>query len=150
MHQQAHPGSTESLLYADVIVPRHISKAFTYLVPPRLQQTVKVGQVVQVPFGRAILEAAVISLSRQAPPGLDVQRLKEIASLTHDRTGRQAASAILFELSRMVADSYVAPWGQCLRLIAPSPSAKSGRTRYVVTDEGRAALNAGHCPPHVL
>ncbi len=152
MHQQAHGSSTESRLYADVIVPRHITRAFTYLVPPRLQQTLKVGQAVLVPFGRAMLEAAVISLNAQPPPGVDVHRLKEIEALTHDRSETHASSStMLFELSRLVADYYVAPWGQCLRLIAPSRSARAGTVlRYVATDEGRAALKAGHCPPHLL
>ena len=50
-------------LYADVIVPRHIAKAFTYLVPPTLAQTLAIGHRVLVPFGRMVLEGVVISLS---------------------------------------------------------------------------------------
>ena len=50
-------------LYADVIVPRHIAKAFTYLVPSALAQTIAIGRCVLVPFGRTVLEGVVISLS---------------------------------------------------------------------------------------
>ena len=46
-------------LYADVIVPRHISKAFTYLVPAALQQTLAIGRQVLVPFGRTVLQGVV-------------------------------------------------------------------------------------------
>ncbi|MBI3355633.1 MAG: hypothetical protein HY038_02450 [Nitrospirae bacterium] len=49
------PLSRAKRLYADVIVPRHIAKAFTYLVPAALAQALEVGHRVLVPFGRGML-----------------------------------------------------------------------------------------------
>ena len=49
----------------------------------------------------------------------------------------------LFQLSRQVAEQYVAPWGQCLRLVlppAPKPGAKV--SHYELTEHGLAALAA--------
>lgn len=131
-------------LYADVIVPRHLAKAFTYLVPSALAPTITIGQRVLIPFGHMTLEGAVVALSPRVPPGMDAARLKEIRSLAE---GTPEISPALFELSRKVADEYLAPWGQCLRLILPpAPSPAASVARLVATDQGNAALSAESCP----
>ncbi len=133
-------------LYADVIVPRHIAKAFTYLVPAALTQSLEVGHRVLVPFGRATLEGAVIALRDHPPAGVKPVYLKEIHSLAKG-PGDAGLSSTLFELSRRIAENYVAPWGQCLRLIfSPTPRAKASPSRYVATDQGRTALKDVGCP----
>jgi primosomal protein N' (replication factor Y) len=133
-------------LYADVIVPRHIAKAFTYLVPAELVQALEIGDQVLVPFGRATLEGAVIALRDHPPAGVQPGYLREIRSRTKG-SGDPAQTSALFELSRKIADRYVAPWGQCLRLVfPPTPSESAAPVRYVATDRGRAALKDGSCP----
>lgn len=136
-------------LYADVIVPRHIAKAFTYLVPPTLAQTIAIGRRVLVPFGHMVLEGVVISLSNHLAAEIKSATLREIRSLTHDGQA-STLPAVLFELSRKISDYYVAPWGQCLRLILPPiATRKTSPSRYVATAQGRAALEAGLCPDHL-
>ncbi len=133
-------------LYADVIVPRHIAKAFTYLIPPTLAQTIAIGHRVLVPFGRMVLEGVVISLSNHLATEIQSASLREIRSLAHDGQASTLPPA-LFELSRTIAEYYVAPWGQCLRLILPSiATRKTSPARYVATSQGRAALETGLCP----
>jgi primosomal protein N' (replication factor Y) (superfamily II helicase) len=143
------PVGETQILYADVIVPRHITKAFTYIVPAALAQTLAVGQRVLVPFGRTMLEGAVIALSDQPPTGMKAAYLKEIRSLA-DGTDVQDLSPGRFELTRTIAEYYVAPWGQCLRLVLPhAPAKRASPTRYVATDQGRIALTSGSCPDHL-
>ncbi len=137
--------SETNLLYADVIVPRHIAQHFTYLVPRELTHRLKVGHRVLVPFGRAGLEAVVIALSRERPAGLPPIELKTIRSLISSE-GESELFMPLLELSRQVSQEYVTPWGQCLRLVVPSPRAGPAVSRFIATDQGRAALKAGHCP----
>ena len=133
-------------LYADVIVPRHIAKAFTYLVPRALVRTLEIGHLVLVPFGRGTLEGAVISLRDRPPMGVKTVNLREIRSLAVGTADAEISSP-LFELSRKIAEHYVAPWGQCLRLVFPSHrTRKALPLRYVVTDQGRAVFKAGSCP----
>jgi len=149
LDEGSEPLRRTQTLYADVIVPRHIARAFTYLVPAALVQTLEIGHRVLVPFGRATLEGAVISLSDHPPMGISPAYLKEIRSLANP-AGDDAFSFRLFELSRKIAEHYVAPWGQCLRLVFPSTSKRTtSLVRYVVTDQGRAALDAGSCPEHL-
>jgi len=132
--------------YADVIVPRHISKSFTYFVPPHLVKVLDIGHWVLVPFGRAVLQGVVISLSPHPPAGMARAALKAIRSPALDAEAGKLPF-ILFELSRKIAEHYVAPWGQCLRLVSPTMTrATTNQSRYVVTDQGRQALQMGHCP----
>ncbi len=52
-------------------------------------------------------------------------------------------SSNLFQLSRQVAEQYVAPWGQCLRLVLPpAPKPRAQVNHYELTEQGRAALVA--------
>ncbi len=52
-------------------------------------------------------------------------------------------SSNLFQLSRRVAEQYVAPWGQCLRLVLPPVSRpRSQVSHYELTEQGWAALAA--------
>ncbi len=143
------PPRRMEILYADVIVPRHIAKAFTYRVPPALAQTIAIGRRVRVPFGRTVLEGVVISLSNHLATEIKAASIREIHS--PDCEGEVSTPPpALFELSRKIAEYYVAPWGQCLRLILPSiATRKTSSMRYVATAQGRAALEAGLCPDYL-
>lgn len=132
--------------FADVIVPRHLAKTFTYLVPPALVSRIRVGQRVVVPFGRTMLDGAVVALTRELPHGVSLFQLKAIDSLA-EGNGLSGFPPGMFELSKKVAEEYIAPWGQCLRLVAPTARAASQpKWCYVATPEGRMALEQGSCP----
>ena len=138
----ALPGTEPEVLFADVIVPRHLAGPFTYIVPLPLRPTLRIGHRVLVPFGRSILQGAVIALSQTLPQGLDRTRLREIHSLLSEGAATDVSSN-LFQLSRQVAEQYVAPWGQCLRLVLPpAPKPRAQVSHYELTEQGRAALLA--------
>jgi len=138
--QAAPPRAEPETLFADVIVPRHLAGPFTYTVPSSLRPTLRIGHRVLVPFGRSILQGAVIALSHVLPQGLDRARLKEIRSLLPEGAATDVSSN-LFQLSRQVAEQYIAPWGQCLRLVLPpSPKPKAQISHYELTEQGQAAL----------
>jgi primosomal protein N' (replication factor Y) (superfamily II helicase) len=140
--QAAPPRTEPEALFADVIVPRHLAGPFTYTVPLSLRPTLRIGHRVLVPFGRSVLQGAVIALSHVLPQGLDRARLKEIRSLLPEGAATDVSST-LFQLSRQVAEQYVAPWGQCLRLVLPpAPKPRTQVSRYELTEQGRAALAA--------
>lgn len=137
------------VLYADVIVPRHIAKAFTYVVPSTLAQTLTIGHRVRIPFGSMMLEGVVISLSNHPATEIKAGSFREIHSVVHDGQAAKLPPS-LFELSRKIAEYYVAPWGQCLRLILPPMASRTPSSgRYVATAQGRAALEVGLCPDYL-
>lgn len=143
MSAQAAPSRTEpETLLADVIVPRHLAGPFTYTVPSSLRHTLRIGHRVLVPFGRSILEGAVVALSHILPQGLDRARLKEIRSLISEGASTDVSSS-LFQLSRQVAEAYIAPWGQCLRLVLPPiPKPRAPVVHFELTEQGRAAVES--------
>jgi len=135
----------ESPVSAEVIVPRHLNRSFTYLIPARLQTRIQVGSQVFVPFGPSTLHGVVVSISshrseRGEPAhetgGLRERRLREIASLL-DETADGALSPQLLHLTRLVAERYLAPWGQCIRLILPASPLATRSLRYALTESGR-------------
>lgn len=68
------------------------------------------------------------------------------ASGRFTRCSRRAATDVssnLFQLSGQVAEQYVAPWGQCLRLVLPPASKPRAQvSHYELTEQGRAALSS--------
>ncbi|HSF68537.1 MAG TPA: primosomal protein N' [Nitrospiraceae bacterium] len=144
--QSPLPHTESKALFADVIVPRHLAGPFTYTVPSSLQPMLRIGHRVLVPFGQSILQGAVIALSDVLPQGLDQARLKEIRSVLPEGAPT-AMSSNLFQLSRLVSEEYVAPWGQCLRLVLPPvPKSRTEVSQYELTEQGRAVLAAReHC-----
>lgn len=86
-----------------------------------------------------MLQGAVIALFPALPYSLDRARLKDIHSLLPEGAATDVSSN-LFQLSRQVAEQYVAPWGQCLRLVLPpAPKPRARVTYYELTEQGRAA-----------
>ncbi len=124
-------------LFADVLVPRHITKTFTYLVPTSITQRLQTGSLVKVPFGRSVLEGVVVSINSHLAPELTSTSLKTILALVENEHS-STISPTLLELSHKIAQYYVAPWGQCLRLLCPPTPASS--TRLIATQLGRMAL----------
>lgn len=130
---------TEVPLFAEVIVPRHFAGPFTYLVPPPLQPVLRVGHLVFVPFGRSLVQGAVIALTPHRPPAVPLERLKAIRTLV--TAGRAVdIPPPLLQLAKAVAETYVAPWGQCLRLVLPPKSTTVDSSRIILTKEGQHAL----------
>ena len=129
----------EPPLFADVIVPRHFAGPFTYLIPNELRSVLRVGHLVFVPFGRSFIQGAVISLTSSRPSAVPLERLKAIRTLA-TAGGAADISSPLLELAKTVAETYVAPMGQCLRLVlAPKPTTVE-RSRLILTKEGQDAL----------
>lgn len=132
--------------FADVLVPRHLRRAFTYRVPVPLRRQLTVGSLVLVPFGPSTVQGVVIALG--AAPSASffkpaaAGRVKDILALADGQETGVAAPDLL-ELTRLVADQYLVPWGQCLRLALPPamPSAKPSRS-YRITDAGKEAVQA--------
>ena len=131
--------------FAEVIVPRHLNRSFTYAIPEQLRDHLQVGSRVWIPFGPSMLQGVVVALSARCSHG-DSQdlvksgrlagRLREIASVI-DETPEAGITPALLTLTRLVSERYLAPWGQCVRLILPTLPADRHSSRYLITEEGR-------------
>ncbi|HZS94732.1 MAG TPA: primosomal protein N' [Chloroflexota bacterium] len=126
-------------LYAEVIIPRHVARTFTYLIPAGLQNRTRIGSRVLVPFGRSSLQGVVVAVTDRPSAESALKRLREIRSLLDDN-GNELSPELL-ELSRLIAERYLAPWGQCVRLVLPPTQPRRREDKYVLTDAGRRALS---------
>jgi primosomal protein N' (replication factor Y) len=119
--------------FADVIVPRHLRRTFTYGIPASLRPTIRVGSLVRVPLGGSTVAGVVVALSPE-PPRLPAKsraaplRLRDLLAVADTSAGAAVPPDVL-ELSRHVADYYLAPWGQCLRLVLPAMPGAPDATR---------------------
>lgn len=133
------PPEPDAPLFAEIIVPRHFAGPFTYRIPTELRTVLRVGHLVFVPFGRSLVQGAVIALSPHHPPAVPLERLKPIRTLVTADRGVDIPPPLLL-LAKAVAEAYVAPWGQCLRLVLPPKSTRRDSSRMMLTKEGLEAL----------
>ncbi len=107
-----------------------------------------VGQRVVVPFGSATLQAIVVALCNHPPVGTPRKRLKEVLSLSKIDQSEEIGPSQL-HLSEWLSERYLAPWGQCVKLLLPpAASSKQSRTKDVLTTEGTDSANLPQPIPH--
>ncbi|HXX65146.1 MAG TPA: primosomal protein N', partial [Bacteroidota bacterium] len=97
-----------------------IDRAFTYLVPPELEEAVAPGVRVVVPFGHKYLTGLIVDL----PAVSSVKGLKPLRDVIDSAP---VVSAELLWLCRWIASYYFAPLGDVLKSALPqgfSPSSK--------------------------
>jgi primosomal protein N' (replication factor Y) len=153
------PALSAGSVFADVIVPRHLHRTFTYGIPESLRPRVRVGSLVRVPLGPSTVPGVVVTISSAGPPLPATTkaapiRVRDILAVADESTEATVPPDIL-ELTRQVSDYYLAPWGQCLRLILPAlPGARTRRTSRKrqepaasVAPPGSLQLPAAETPP---
>ncbi len=130
---------TEALL--DVVVALPVYGRFTYRVPPRLVDRAVAGARVLVPFaGRARVAGVIVGPPATAPEGT-VRELTEVLDQE-----RPALPAELLSLLLRMADYYLAPPGEVVRLAMPVGAGTRARPAFQLTAAGEAALRARLLP----
>ncbi|MEM7676599.1 MAG: primosomal protein N' [Myxococcota bacterium] len=122
--------------FAEVMVPVPVPGPFHYAVPPDLQDKLRIGHRVLVPFGPRRMTGFVRALAHSAPVGAppklrSIERIFEAAPLL---------TADLLEIAAFAADYYLAPVGEVLKVALPPGLAGVSIARLVATAAGRRAL----------
>jgi primosomal protein N' (replication factor Y) len=109
--------------------------SYTYRLPERLREMAAVGHLVQVPLGSGMALGIVAGLLDEPPadlpPEVEIRDVIEILDSLPVVTLAQIA------LARWIADEYLAPLNQAIRLMLP-PDLEA-RTYVVVRPAGQAA-----------
>jgi primosomal protein N' (replication factor Y) len=91
--------------------------SYTYRLPERLQETVLVGHLIQVPLGASttigIVAALTDSAPRDLPAGVEIRDVIELLDLLPVVTPTQ------INLTHWIADQYLAPLSEAIRLMLP-------------------------------
>ena len=127
-----------STTFIEVAVPLPVTGTFTYSVPDDLVDRAGVGARVLVPFGRRKVTGFVVAVG--VTPAVDgVKDIIETLDVA------PVVDPPMIELTRWIADYYLASWGEVLRATLPPGINMESRRFLRATDAGREAL-AGASP----
>src|SRR6266403_2388075 len=122
--------------YAQVAIPVHLNKLFTYRLPPSIQRVAQIGSRVMVQLGAKPVTGYVVALldRLRTETSLIESEIKDVLELldadpplTHE----------VMEITRWVADYYAAPWGEVLRAALPAGINTTVEQIVSITDRGR-------------
>ncbi|MGH7255771.1 MAG: hypothetical protein ACREI3_08340, partial [Nitrospirales bacterium] len=128
---------------AEIVVLRYLDQPFTYTVPAHLHDGLDIGSLVLVPFGSTRVPGVVVArgFSAAVRPGEQPIHPARLREVLRPIVGRSGAPLLLPEplltLTRWVADQYLTPWGQVLRIALPAFPQSTKSSRYVLMDDGQ-------------
>ena len=125
-------------VYAEIVFPLPLARAFSYIVPPGLRERARPGVRVTAPFGRRQLTGFLVHIRRSIPAGAGT--LKEITGVVDDRP---VFSLRFLAFTRRLAAEHFSAWGELLQAALPPPSRSRARESVSLTAAGREALDAG-------
>ncbi len=127
MSQLANP------LYAQVALDVPLFTTLTYVVPETLRDVIAAGQLVQVPFRNKAKTGLVISLGDTCPdPSLNLDKIRALLDVV-DPEPLLNAQGIAF--LQFVAEYYLSPIGEVVRLAIPSSVRLEGIKCYEVNPD---------------
>jgi primosomal protein N' (replication factor Y) len=126
--------------YAEVAVPLHVSAPFVYRLPLSMRQLAQTGSRIVVPLGRKLVTGYIVALfdNLRADTSLlesDIKDAKEILDAVPPVTPE------LLELTRWVAEYYLAPWGEVIKAALPPGISPTIHPFLSITENGRVALS---------
>lgn len=123
------------------IAARKLDRTFTYRIPVEMERDIRIGQCVQVPFGRGnkLIQAYVVGLDEERE-GSGQPVLKEIRSLD---TGITGIDPRMLEFAARIRDHYYLPMASVLGLMVLEQGAYREGYAFkalAATEEGVNAL----------
>ncbi|MEZ4668607.1 MAG: primosomal protein N' [Anaerolineae bacterium] len=106
-------------MYAEIAVNAAVNQTFDYNIPPELEPRLKIGHLVQVPFGTALQHGIVLTFreTTDVPYSKDIQAILDPQPVVND---------LQIELARWISEQTLSPIGFCLWLMLP-PGLTGGR-----------------------
>src|SRR5262249_16799407 len=122
-----------------VAVPVHLTKTFTYRLPPSMRQTARVGSRVVVQLGAKPTVGYIVALQEKlrSETSLIESKIKDVQDLLD--VDPPLSSEVL-EITRWVADYYATPLGEVMRAALPAGINATVEQTISITSRGLAAL----------
>lgn len=135
------------MTYADIIIDishEKLDKSFQYRVPERLEQDIRMGMVVSIPFGNGnhMRKGYVVGLSEK--PEFELGRMKEISGLCNDM---ETTESRLIALGAWMREKYGSTMIQALKTVLPIQNKMKAKEKRYLTlkisrEEGEALLES--------
>lgn len=125
--------------YAEVAVPVHVSSTFIYRLPVSKRQLAQAGSRIVVPLARKFVTGYIVALLDDLRPGTSLQEsaikdAKDVLDVIPLLTPE------LLQLTRWVADYYLAPWGEVIKAALPPGISPTIDQFLSLTEKGRAEV----------
>ncbi|MGZ8848604.1 MAG: primosomal protein N' family DNA-binding protein, partial [Pyrinomonadaceae bacterium] len=130
--------------YAQVALPVHLKKLFTYRLPPSMQHAAQVGARVLVKLGTKPTTGYIVALlpALRAGTSLIESEIKNVEKLLD---AEPSLTKEVVDIARWVAEYYAAPLGEVMRAALPAGINTSIMQVVSITSPGRETLEAA--PP---
>ena len=125
--------------YAEVAVPLHVSSTFIYRLPVSKRQVAQTGSRIVVPLGRKFVTGYIVALLEDLPAGTSLQE----SAIKDARDVLDVIPLVtpeLLQLTRWVADYYLAPWGEVIKAALPPGISPTIDQLLSLTERGRAEV----------
>jgi primosomal protein N' (replication factor Y) len=125
--------------YAQVAVPVHLSKTFTYRLPHAIQRAARVGSRVVVQLGTKPVTGYIVGLVPRLRSGTSLidSEIKDVLELLDIDP---PLTPDVLDLTRWVADYYSAPWGEVMRAALPAGINTTVEQTVSITTRGREEI----------
>ncbi len=125
--------------FVELALPLPMRQTFTYRLPPNLQENVKIGARLLVPFGKRNMTGYVVELHEILDEALEIEesQIKDAIELLDEEP---LLTDEILRLTNWTADYYASSWGEVLK--ASLPAGVNVETEQIVqiTSNGRDEL----------
>ena len=145
--RQKEESQTVAGPFAEVAVNQPVDQLFTYSV--HQMDSIGVGTLVEVPFGRRKIRGCVVRISEESPPGLSDIRVRSVSRVISP--GYQLEPELI-DLALWIADYYMAPAGDalsCVSFVGFNDVSSQTVRRFEITEAGIDALAGGEKSVHL-
>lgn len=128
-------------MYAKVIVEigvKNVDKTFTYIIPPNIQNKIKVGARVKIEFGRQLLEGFVLEITNQIEK-VDYE-LKDIIELVDEEP---ILNKEMLELGNNISETTLCSKISAYQVMLPKALKASYTTNINIKQDKYLLLNLG-------
>lgn len=125
--------------YAEVALPLPLRQTFTYSLPLALQDNVKIGSRLLVPFGKRQLTGYIVALHQHLSEEIEfeIESIKNALELIDDVP---LVTGEILKLTQWTADYYSASWGEILKASLPAGVNSTSEQIVSITADGRDEL----------
>src|SRR5437016_1937394 len=127
--------------YAQVAVPVHLTRTFTYRLPAAMQRAARVGSRVMIQFGAKPTTGYIVALSARLREGTSLieSEIKDVQELLDVEP---PLTPEILEITRWVSDYYATPWGEVMRAALPAGINATVEQTVSITPAGRERLKS--------